>query len=84
MYGISRMDAYNSLKKLQDRGLVKATLEKPMRFTGIPITDIFKQLIKTEEAQVRRLQLHLVELQQASPVVMMNPDTNYREPTLQF
>ncbi|MGY8755206.1 MAG: V4R domain-containing protein [Candidatus Poseidoniales archaeon] len=81
MYGISRMDAYNSLKKLQDRGLVKATLEKPMRFTGIPITDIFKQLIKTEEAQVRRLQLHLVELQQASPVVMMNPDTNYREPT---
>ena len=30
--GLSRMDAYNSLKKLQERGLLKATLEKQIRF----------------------------------------------------
>ena len=30
--GLSRMDAYNSLKKLQEKGLVKATLDKPIRF----------------------------------------------------
>ena len=27
--GLSRMDAYNSLKKLQQQGLIKATLERP-------------------------------------------------------
>ena len=35
--GISRMDAYNSLRKMQDMGLIKATLDKPMRFLGIKI-----------------------------------------------
>ena len=37
LVSISRMDAYNSLKKLQEMGFVKATLDKPMRFTGIPV-----------------------------------------------
>jgi sugar-specific transcriptional regulator TrmB/predicted hydrocarbon binding protein len=81
MNGISRMDAYNSLKKLQDKGLVKVTMEKPMRFTGIPITDIFKQLIKTEEAQIRRLQQHLDDIQQGNNVVMINPESIFQEPT---
>ena len=30
--GLSRMDAYNSLKRLQEKGLIKATLDKPIRF----------------------------------------------------
>jgi len=47
LLSISRMDAYNSLKKLKQMGLVLATLDKPMRFTGLPVADVFKQLIKT-------------------------------------
>ena len=43
--GLSRMDAYNSLKKLQERGLVKATLDKPIRFFGMTINEVFKQII---------------------------------------
>lgn len=66
---ISRMDAYNSLRKLQEMGLVLATLDKPMRFTGIPVADVFKQMIKREEANVRRLKQHLDELSISSPII---------------
>ena len=38
--GLSRMDAYNSLKKLQEKGLVKATLDKPIRFFGMSSTAV--------------------------------------------
>jgi sugar-specific transcriptional regulator TrmB/predicted hydrocarbon binding protein len=69
LVSISRMDAYNSLKKLQEMGFVKATLDKPMRFTGIPVSDVFKQMIKREEANVRRLQQHLDELKSDSVII---------------
>ncbi|MBT4065834.1 MAG: hypothetical protein HOE76_01265 [Euryarchaeota archaeon] len=69
LVSISRMDAYNSLRKLQEMGLVMATLDKPMRFTGIPVADVFKQMIKREEANVRRLQQHLDELSNNATVI---------------
>ena len=69
LVSISRMDAYNSLRKLQEMGLVMATLDKPMRFTGIPVADVFKQMIKREEANVRRLQQHLEELSKDTAVI---------------
>ena len=80
LVSISRMDAYNSLKKLQEMGFVKATLDKPMRFTGIPVSDVFKQMIKREEANVRRLQQHLDELNAESFVIKSDIHVNANEP----
>ena len=71
LVSISRMDAYNSLKKLQEMGLVMATLDKPMRFTGLPVSDVFKQMIRREEANVRRLKQHLDDLS-SNDVVIRN------------
>jgi sugar-specific transcriptional regulator TrmB len=48
--GITRMDAYNTLRRLQDRGLVMATIDKPMRFTALPISEVFQNFIFEEEA----------------------------------
>ncbi|MBT4059498.1 MAG: hypothetical protein HOE69_04235 [Euryarchaeota archaeon] len=59
--GISRMDSYNTLKRLQERGLVMVTLDKPMRFTGLTITDVFQQLINHEEQELRRIRAHFDE-----------------------
>ena len=75
LVSISRMDAYNSLKKLKEMGLVMATLDKPMRFTGLTVEDVFRQLIKKEEANVRRLQQHLDEM--SSHSVIINESVNY-------
>ena len=72
LVSISRMDAYNSLKKLNEMGLVLATLDKPMRFSGLQISDVFKQLIKREEASVRRLQQHLNEINENSIIINSN------------
>lgn len=72
LVSISRMDAYNTLKKLKEMGLVMATLDKPMRFSGLAIADVFKQLIKKEEANVRRLQQHLDEIKSDSVIINTN------------
>ena len=81
LVSISRMDAYNSLKRLNEMGLVLATFDKPMRFSGLQISDVFKQLIKREEANVRRLQQHLNEINENSllliQVFTINPKNPY-------
>ena len=74
------MDAYNSLKKLNELGLVLATFDKPMRFSGLQISDVFKQLIKREEASVRRLQQHLSEISQDSVIINSNLYAKSQEP----
>ena len=80
LVSISRMDAYNSLKKLNELGLVLATFDKPMRFSGLQISDVFKQLIKREEASVRRLQQHLSEISQDSVIINSNLYAKSQEP----
>jgi len=69
LVSISRMDAYNSLRKMKEMGLVMATLDKPMRFTGLAVPDVFRHLIKKEEASVRRLQQHLDEMNEDSLII---------------
>lgn len=80
LVSISRMDAYNSLRKLNELGLVLATFDKPMRFSGLQISDVFKQLIKREEASVRRLQQHLSEISQDSVIINSNLYAKSQEP----
>ena len=66
LVGITRMDAYNTLRRLQDSGLVMATVDKPMRFTGLSIEDVFQHLIHREEHELRRLKAHLDEYSEES------------------
>lgn len=80
LVSISRMDAYNSLKKLNEMGLVLSTFDKPMRFSGLQISDVFKQLIKREEASVRRLQQHLSEINDSSVIINSNLYKETQEP----
>jgi len=76
--GLSRMDAYNSLKKLQEKGLVKATLDKPIRFFGMTINDVFKQLIRTKEMDLRRMNENLESLSNSEklPILSANLQRN--------
>ena len=72
--GLSRMDAYNSLKKLQEKGLIKATLDKPIRFFGMTINEVFQQIIRTKEMDLRRLNENLKSLTQSNNLpIISNP-----------
>ncbi len=79
--GITRMDAYNTLRRLQDRGLVMATVDKPMRFTSLPISEVFQNFIFEEEAELRRLKAHLSELEQGVGSTPAPMDLPLDEPT---
>lgn len=79
--GISRMDSYNTLKRLQERGLVMATLDKPMRFTGLSITEVFQQLINHEEQELRRIKAHYNEFNEGQSVIPMTHASPLKEPS---
>ena len=70
--GISRMDAYNSLRKMQEWGLVKATLDKPMRFQGIRIEEVFALLIQRSEMDLRRMQEHLDAMKEGKQSALLS------------
>lgn len=79
--GISRMDSYNTLKRLQERGLVMATLDKPMRFTGLSITEVFQQLINHEEQELRRIKAHYDEFNQGNSAISVGYVSSSKEPS---
>jgi len=64
----TRLDAYNSLEKLQAIGLVKTTADRPMRFSCPPIGEAVEHLIG-----IRKLQLQRIE--QAYEEVQVNPNS---------
>jgi sugar-specific transcriptional regulator TrmB len=49
---LNRMIVYRVLTKLQERELVKATMEKPMRFIPIPLEKALELLIKETETKL--------------------------------
>ena len=77
--GLSRMDAYNSLKKLQERGLVKATLDKPIRFFGMTINEVFKQIIRTKEMDLRRMNENLESLTKSGHFAIVSDQPSHDE-----
>ncbi|RPG77155.1 MAG: hypothetical protein CBE08_000785 [Euryarchaeota archaeon TMED248] len=77
--GISRMDAYNSLRKLQEQGLVKATLDKPIRFFGMKIEEVFEQIIRIKEMDLRRIQQNLENLSTNLDIPIMSVDQSTDE-----
>ncbi|MDP7312710.1 MAG: helix-turn-helix domain-containing protein [Candidatus Thalassarchaeaceae archaeon] len=79
MVGISRMDSYNTLKRLQERGLVMSTLDKPMRFTGLEIEEVFQQLINHEEQELRRIKTHLDEFKEGQKRVTRHEKTPQKD-----
>ena len=64
----TRLDAYNSLEKLQSIGLVKTTADRPMRFSCPPITEAVEHLIGIRKVQLQRIE-------QAYEEVRVNPNT---------
>jgi len=81
LVGVSRMDAYNTLKRLQEKGMIKSTVDKPMRFAGLTIAEIFHQLINREEAELRRLRNHLEELESGPAEAFISIPPEVKEAT---
>jgi len=66
---------------LQEQGLVKATLDKPIRFFGMRIEEVFQQIIRIKEMDLRRIQHNLENLSSNSEIPIMSVDQTSDEDT---
>lgn len=53
---INRTETYRTIRNLQRRGLVEATLERPVRFQSVPFDKCVQALIDERKAKVRILE----------------------------
>ena len=54
--GTTRLDAYNSLSRLQEIGLVTTTADRPMKFSSPPLNEAIERLIEMRKEQLRRIE----------------------------
>ena len=51
--GTNRLDAYNSLSRLTQIGLVNVTADRPMKFSCSSLPVLFKRLIKDQKSRIK-------------------------------
>ena len=81
---ISRMDSYNTLKRLQEKGIISATVDKPMRFASKPLSEVFELLIMRRAVELKRVQGHLVELAEGPEAIFLEATASEGEAEPRF
>ena len=61
--GTTRLDAYNSLSRLQEMGIVLVSAEKPMKFSCESLDIVIKKLIEMQRTMLKRTEEGLAELE---------------------
>jgi sugar-specific transcriptional regulator TrmB/CBS domain-containing protein len=52
---MERVQAYRTFKKLQEKGFIEATLERPTRFTVVPFINLLESFIEAKRGEVESL-----------------------------
>jgi sugar-specific transcriptional regulator TrmB len=52
---MERVQAYRTFKKLQEKGFIEATLERPTRFTVVPFINLLEAFIEAKKGEVENL-----------------------------
>ncbi len=77
----TRLDAYNSLERLQRIGLVTTTADRPMRFSSPPIDEAVKILIEIRKEQLVTIEKGFADIQSGSKYKSSeNKSINKEEP----
>jgi sugar-specific transcriptional regulator TrmB/predicted hydrocarbon binding protein len=66
--GTTRLDAYNSLSRLQEIGVVTVSAERPMKFSCNSVDAIVQQLIEMQKQNLKRTEEGFAELQSGKSV----------------
>jgi sugar-specific transcriptional regulator TrmB/CBS domain-containing protein len=73
---MERVQAYRTFKKLQDKGFIEATLERPTRFTIVPFEELMDSFINAKKSEVTSLNEQKEGLL-ASWRTMSTPESEY-------
>jgi sugar-specific transcriptional regulator TrmB/CBS domain-containing protein len=52
---MERVQAYRTFKKLQEKGFIEATLERPTRFTIVPFENLLEAFINAKKSEITNL-----------------------------
>ncbi len=73
---MERVQAYRTFKKLQEKGFIEATLERPTRFTVVPFINLLETFIDAKRGEVENLSLQKESLL-ASWRTVSAPESDY-------
>jgi sugar-specific transcriptional regulator TrmB/CBS domain-containing protein len=73
---MERVQAYRTFKKLQEKGFIEATLERPTRFTVVPFEKLFEGYLETRKSELTNLHDQKEELMSAWHTVSA-PEAEY-------
>jgi sugar-specific transcriptional regulator TrmB len=59
---LPRTETYHLLTILQNKGVVSATFQHPIKFTAIPLSNAIKSMVNTEKERVKKLEIQEQEL----------------------
>jgi len=82
--GTTRLDAYNSLERLQTIGLVTVTADRPMRFSSPPINEAVRHLIGIRKDQLLRIEQGFEELQKGIKYTTDSTDAGTKDVEAKF
>ena len=63
--GTTRLDAYNSLERLQSIGLVKTIADRPMRFSCPPVNEAVSHMINIRRDQLKKIETGYEDLKKS-------------------
>ena len=73
---MERVQAYRTFKKLQEKGFIEATLERPTRFTVVPFINLLESFIEAKKSEVENLSLQKDSLLESWRTVSA-PESDY-------
>ena len=73
---LSRLDAYNTLSKLQEKGIVSATADRPMKFNSKTVNEAAKYLMNLKEQQIKLIKKGLNELDSKTKTKILSSESN--------
>ncbi|HUU47691.1 MAG TPA: helix-turn-helix domain-containing protein [Nitrosopumilaceae archaeon] len=59
---LPRTETYHLLTTLQNKGVVSATFEHPIKFSAVPLSNAIKSMVDTEKERVKKLEIQEQEL----------------------
>ena len=75
----TRLDAYNSLSRLQEMGIVTATADRPMLFSSLRVDEALQHIIEMRRRQLDNLEEGFTELSKGISEANASYEANRRQ-----
>jgi len=82
--GTNRLDAYNSLSRLTQIGLVNVTADRPMKFSCSSLPVLFKKLIKDQKSRIDRTTKAFESIMSGASEDALESDSDQGEASAKF